>query len=229
MVVFFVVLTFALFVTVDLLRERRRNAALLAEGETLQRTMEDIEPATAGGFKIPLSLSYHPGHTWVHWVSADQAYVGVDDFARRLIGKNSKITAPPVGTHVGQGEDVIRVRHDGAEIRLYSPVAGEVVGVNPNLKSDPSLPHRDAYGRGWLFKIRSPRLYKDLTNLMNGSLAQRWMEDTALRFQHRLMLASGSVIQDGGAPVEDLTGALNAEEWRTLADEFLGLRASRRS
>jgi glycine cleavage system H protein len=164
----------------------------------------------------------------VHWVSADQAYVGVDDFARRLIGKDSRVSAPPVGTHVAQGEDVIRVRHGKDEVRLYAPVAGEVVGVNPALKEDPALPYRDAYGKGWLYKIRSPRLYKDLTNLLYGSLAERWMEDTGHRFRHRLMEVSGSVIQDGGTPVEDLAGALNAEEWRALADEFLGLRVSRR-
>jgi glycine cleavage system H protein len=189
--------------------------------------MEDVEPASAAGFRVPFSLSYHPGHTWVHWVSADQAYVGVDDFARRLIGKNARISPPPVGTHVGQGEDVIRVRHDGDEVRLFAPVAGEVVGVNPALKNDPGLPFRDAYGRGWLFKIQSPRLYKDLTNLLNGSLAVRWMEDTSHRFQHRLMEATGSVIQDGGAPAEDLAAALPAGEWKPLAHEFLALRARR--
>jgi len=98
------------------------------------------------------------------------------------------------------------------------------VAVNPRLKKDPDLAFQDPYGRGWLFKIRSPRLFKDLSNLLSGSLAKHWMVDTDERFRHRLVLASGSVIQDGGTPVEDIAAALDRVEWRGLVDEFLSLK-----
>ena len=63
-------------------------------------------------------------------------------------------------------------------------------------------------------------------NLLNGSLVNHWMQDTSDRFRHQLMLASGSVIQDGGEPVEDIAMALGDAEWRRLTSEFLAMRQS---
>jgi glycine cleavage system H protein len=226
MVVLMIALTFLVFVAVDLLREHHRRADLVREGESLHNALEEEEPSWVAGFKVPQPLSYHPGHMWVHWVSPDQAYVGLDDFGRRLIGERAKFSLPWVGTHVGQGEESIRVGKNGEHIELLSPVGGEVVAVNPRLKKDPGLAFRDPYGRGWLMKIRSPRLYQDLSNLLSGSLARHWMTDTEERFRHRLMLASGSVIQDGGAPMEDIAAGLDKEVWRDLAKEFLALKTS---
>lgn len=227
MVVLMIALTFLVFVAVDLIRERRRRIHLVLEGESLHNALEEEEPSWVAGFKLPQPLSYHPGHLWVHWVSPEEAYVGIDDFGRRLVGANAKYALPWVGTHVGQGEGSIRVARNGDAIELCSPVAGEVIAVNPRIKNDPGLAFRDPYGRGWLMKIRSPRLFKDLSNLLSGSLARHWMIDTEERFRHRLVLASGSVIQDGGAPVEDIAAGLDADTWRDLASEFLALETQR--
>jgi glycine cleavage system H protein len=227
MVVLMIALTFLVFVIVDLMRERYRRAGLVQEGESLHNALEEEEPNWVAGFKLPQPLSYHPGHMWVHWVSPDQAYVGIDDFGRRLVGERARFALPWVGTHVGQGEGAIRLTRNGTRIELVSPLGGEVVAVNPRLKNDPGLAFRDPYGRGWLMKIRSPRLFNDLTNLLSGSLARHWMLDTEERFRHRLVLASGSVIQDGGAPMEDIAAGLDSDVWRDLAKEFLALETQR--
>jgi hypothetical protein len=47
------------------------------------------------------------------------------------------------------------------------------------------------------------------------------MEDTRDRFHHQLVLASGSVIQDGGTTVEDLAEQLEPDTLEELIDEFL--------
>jgi glycine cleavage system H protein len=223
MVILLVFVTFAVFVTVDILREHRRNLALLREGESIHNALAFGEPAVVSGFRMPAGLQYHQGHMWVHQVGPDLAYVGMDDFARRLTGENAHFSIPPVGTCVTSGQDVIGFQKNGHQARLLAPVAGEIVGVNPLLKKDPDLPHKDCYGKGWLFKIRSPHLFKDLSSLLSGSLAQRWMDDTRERFQYRLMRATGTVLQDGGSPVEDLATVMPREHWRALVDEFLAL------
>lgn len=225
MVVLLAVLTFAVFVTVDLLRERRRNTVLLAEGAALQKAMSEVEPKMVAGFRVAPSLAYHPGHTWVHWVSEDQAYVGVDDFARRLIGANAKFDLPEVGMHVAQGAEAIHVKKNGQTAHLLSPVGGEVIGVNPAARGESGAAFQDNFGKGWLFKVKSPRLFQDLSNLLSGSLAEHWMQDTNDRFRYRLCMATGSVIQDGGQPVEDIGTSLDAETWSSLTEEFLHLKA----
>jgi glycine cleavage system H protein len=219
-------MTFVFFVLLDLIRERRIRAALLREGETLHAVVSTMEPQWVSGFQLKPALAYHPGHLWVHRVSRDQGYVGLDDFARRLAGPSAHVALFEVGTHVSQGDRIAVVERDGAKFPLLSPVSGEIVGVNPRLKNEPDLPFKDPYGNGWLCKIRSPRLFAELSNLLSGSLANRWMQDTGDRFRHRLMLAHGSVIQDGGEPVENIASQLSEEDWRRFGAEFLGMQPS---
>ena len=37
---------------------------------------------------------------------------------------------------------------------VYAPVAGEVVEVNSELEDAPELINQDAFGAGWLFKLK---------------------------------------------------------------------------
>jgi glycine cleavage system H protein len=37
---------------------------------------------------------------------------------------------------------------------LYTPIGGEVVEINPALEADPALVNRDAFGDGWLYKVK---------------------------------------------------------------------------
>jgi glycine cleavage system H protein len=226
MVVLMVALTFVVFVVIDLIREHRLRVALLREGETVHAAVGAMEPQWASGFQLKPALAYHPGHLWVHRVGRDQGYVGLDDFARRLAGPPAHVTPLEVGTHVHQGDRVGVIERDRTKIPLLSPISGEIIGVNPRLKSEPDLPFQDPYGNGWLCKIRSPRLFAELSNLMSGSLVNRWMEDAGERFRHRLMVVHGSVIQDGGEPVENVASQLEESDWRRLAAEFLGMQPS---
>jgi glycine cleavage system H protein len=221
MTVILVVLMFGTVILIDYIRQRKRNEGLSHVGETLQRALEEAVPQTVAGIRLPAPLYYHQGHAWAHWVTPDQAFVGLDDFGRRLLGKSAQVELPAVGTNLRQGKDFVAIRRNGDEVRLLAPITGEVVDVNPELKRNPELVHEDSYARGWLYKIRSPELFKELPNLLRGSLAVRWMEDTFARFQHRMMLASGSVIQDGGGPVEDVAEQLNHDQWCSLVEEFM--------
>lgn len=226
MVILLVVLVFSAIVILDLVIERRRDVEVRAEGESRHHALKKTEPKWIAGFKLPEALNYHWGHAWAHWVSPQVAYVGIDDFARRLLGSNARLTTRPVGTQVSQGEGILEVKRNGYQADLLSPVTGEVVAVNPELRDHPDLVFGDNYGRGWIYKIKSPELFRELPNLISSSLAERWMEDTRDRFQHQLMVATGSVIQDGGASIEDIGANLDSEQWRVLVSEFLGRRSS---
>lgn len=221
MVILLVAITFGIIVTIDAVLERRRRGALAHEGEALHARLREVEPNFVAGYEMPENLHYHRGHLWVDWVAPDQAFVGLDDFARRLIGHPDKIALPHTGAWTDQGETAVEVVRGNHRTRLQAPVSGEIIARNPALSADPDELHRDSYGRGWLYKIRSHRLAEQLNGLLDGSLAERWMEDTRDRFHHQLVLASGSVIQDGGTTVEDLAGALEDEAYEQLVDEFL--------
>ena len=69
-------------------------------------------------------------------------------------------------------------------------------------------------------RIRSGKLANNLRNLLSGSLARTWMEDTRRHLDLQLMALSGSVLQDGGEPVADFARHLSDEEWKRLVGEF---------
>jgi glycine cleavage system H lipoate-binding protein len=227
MAVILVIICFAIFIVVDLAQARRQREIIAAEGRALHEKAHEKEPHWVAGYELPEHLHYHQGHTWVHWVSPDQAYVGVDDFARRLLGKHTHWSVPSVGAWVQQGEGVVSAAHTDKKTRLSSPLTGEVVATNRRLKRDSELVHRESYGNGWLFKVRSPRLAEQFENLLQGRLARRWMEDVRDRFQNQLVVATGNVVQDGGTTVDNLDEELDPVAWSNLVDEFLATKANR--
>jgi glycine cleavage system H lipoate-binding protein len=219
MTVLLVILTFAVFIGIDaLLTHRRERAARLL---AVAPTPPKLEPVWVAGYLLPEGLYYHRGHTWARPLDADTVAVGLDDFARRLVGRGERLDTPAVGDWLHQGEAAFTVRSDGRAASLVAPLEGEVVEVNPEVKQKPSLVLDDPFGRGWVMKIRARKLGESLRSLLTGSLAHRWMEDARAALDLRLMALSGSVLQDGGEPVRDFARHLADEDWRRLVAEFL--------
>lgn len=235
MTVALVILMFATFIAIDALLARRRAAVGEAIGEpAVERPFAHAlappvqfpipEPVWVSGYQLPAELHYHRGHTWMRVLDADTALVGLDDFARRLIGQAHHLRLPAVGDRVKQGLRAFSVDTDGGrerEVGLVSPVDGEVLEINPRLAERPDLATEEPYGRGWLFKVRNGALAGDINNLLSGSLARRWTEDSRERLELELMALSGSVLQDGGEPVADFARELPDDDWRRLVGEFL--------
>lgn len=215
-------LMFVLFAALDLWlsRRRARAEAPAAAPAPANEPIPVAEPVWVAGYELPDNLLYHRGHTWARILAPDTVAVGIDDFARRLIGRTDSMKLPRVGTWVTQGAPGFRLDAHGRSASMLSPVEGEVVAVNPNLREDPALCHKDPYGRGWLCKIQSANLAANLRNLFSGTLARRWTEDARENLELRLMALSGSVLQDGGEPAPDFAERLEKDDWKVLADCF---------
>jgi glycine cleavage system H lipoate-binding protein len=217
MTVLLVLAFFVLFITLDYVMTRRRLAR-----EAQAHALESVptEPVWVAGYQMPEALHYHRGHTWTRALDRDTVVVGLDDFARRLIGAPSSVRVPGTGDWLHQGGHAFALKLDGKVANLVSPVEGEVVEVNRDVLERPALATDDPYGRGWVLKIKAHHLAANLRNLLSGRLARRWMEDSREALELRLMALSGSVLQDGGEPVSDLTRHLLKDDWDRLTAEF---------
>ena len=58
---------------------------------------------------------------------------------------------------------------------LFSPVTGEVVEINSEVKSKPELVNEDPYNGGWLVKVR-PDDAGELDNLLDSAAYQSQTE-----------------------------------------------------
>jgi glycine cleavage system H lipoate-binding protein len=219
MTVLIVLAFFVALITLDYLVTRHR---LASEAKALANAaIPALEPAWVAGYQMPEALYYHRGHTWARPLDADTVLIGLDDFARKLIGAAGGIKAPARGEWLHQGGRAFAMKLDDKEAALVSPVEGEVVDVNRDLAGQPGLAAEDPYGRGWVLKVKAPQLAANLRNLLTGRLARKWMEDSREALELRLMAFSGSVLQDGGEPASDLGHHLPKADWERLAHEFL--------
>ncbi len=217
-----VLFTFVFFAGLDRFLSRRKVAAPDAALSPVPALAPapTPEPVFVAGYKLPENLYYHFGHAWARPIGADMAEVGIDDFASKLAGRAKAVKLPTTGTWVRQGAKSVRIDVDGRSADIVSPVEGEVVEVNQDLRKEPAFCTWDPYGRGWLLKVRSSGLGTNLRNLMSGRLARQWTEDASQQLQLRLMALSGSVLQDGGAPAPDFAKHLDDAEWKRLTDLF---------
>jgi glycine cleavage system H protein len=59
---------------------------------------------------------------------------------------------------------------------IYAPVAGEVVEVNPLLEDAPETINSDAYGEGWIFRLKIADA-ADFDDLLDASGYEQILED----------------------------------------------------
>lgn len=215
-----VVLTIAVFLTIDYFKSRKRVP--LTQAAIPARAVAPEAPPTeiVSGFQLRPNLRYHPGHTWALRESPTLVRVGIDDFAARLIGKVEGIVLPKPGQWVRQGQKILAVLRDGSKAELVSPVEGEITQVNDQLAQKPEVLTTNPYGEGWLMNVVSPDSETNFRNLLGGSLARHWLAEAASRIHAKIPALAGAVAQDGGLAMPDLSAQLPDQEWASLAREF---------
>tara|TARA_R110002050_G_scaffold265060_1_gene406055 strand:+ start:4649 stop:5038 length:390 start_codon:yes stop_codon:yes gene_type:complete len=103
---------------------------------------------------IPSELKYATTHEWVREEGDGIVTVGITEHAQDLLGDMVFVELPDVGDQVSTGDDICVAESVKAASDIYAPVSGEVVEVNEELEDSPELVNSDAYGSGWLFKIK---------------------------------------------------------------------------
>jgi glycine cleavage system H protein len=174
----------------------------------------------AGWFVVPDGISFHPGHTWARVDGEGLATVGADEFAFKLVAPE-RMVLPPTGDEVRQGEPAWLFGADGHDVALLAPVSGTVTELNTEALRAPEAAARDPYGRGWLMKVRAPRLAADRKQLLDGPVARRWIEAVTEALRARAGAPAALALEDGGAPVDGLARAVDGPEWPAVAREFL--------
>ena len=175
-------------------------------------------PRLVEWFNVPENVYYHPGHAWARVEPEGYVRVGMDDFARKLVGPLAGLRLPAPGTRVEQSEPGWALLADDRAVDMLSPVDGIVVETNAEAFRSNRPP--DPYGRDWLLKIKPEKLVANLKSLIVNGMERRWMELNADTLRLRLSPNLGLLYQDGGAPVDGLARTIDPENWDELAREY---------
>jgi len=109
----------------------------------------------------PTNLAYTKEHEWV-LVDGDIATVGITKYAADALGEVVYIDLPKVGTATTFLKIFGEIESTKSVSELYSPITGEVVEVNGVVTGSPELINSDAFGAGWLIKVKFAELPADL-------------------------------------------------------------------
>lgn len=103
--------------------------------------------------KFPADLKYTKDHEWVR-IEGDTATVGITDFAQGELGDIVYVDVNSVGNELARHESFGTVEAVKTVSDLFMPVSGEVLELNGKLEANPELVNKDAYGDGWMVKVR---------------------------------------------------------------------------
>ena len=104
---------------------------------------------------VPTELKYATSHEWVRSEGNGEYVVGITEHAQELLGDMVFVDLPEVGATVAAGDDCAVAESVKAASDIYAPISGEIIAVNEELDGSPEVVNSDAYGDGWLFRIKA--------------------------------------------------------------------------
>ncbi|HEV2884003.1 MAG TPA: glycine cleavage system protein GcvH [Pyrinomonadaceae bacterium] len=102
---------------------------------------------------VPEDLHYSKDHEWVR-VEGDVAVVGITDYAQDSLGDVVYVELPKVGDQFAANESFGSVESVKAVSEVFSPVSGEIAGLNESLSDEPEKVNQDPYGEGWMIRVK---------------------------------------------------------------------------
>jgi len=102
---------------------------------------------------IPAELKYTKDHEWVR-LDGDIATVGITHFAQGELGDIVYVEVETVDETLDKDEVFGTVEAVKTVSDLFLPLSGEIIEFNENLEDEPEVVNSDAYGEGWMIKIK---------------------------------------------------------------------------
>jgi len=102
---------------------------------------------------IPADLKFTKDHEWIK-IEGDIATVGITEFAQGELGDIVYVDVDTLDDSVEKDEVFGSVEAVKTVSDLLMPLTGEVIEFNEALEDAPEMVNKDAFGDGWMIKIK---------------------------------------------------------------------------
>lgn len=164
--------------------------------------------AQISGLSVPMDRYYHRGHTWARRESDGTVVIGLDDFARRVVGNLATRELPKLGTKLRVNGTAWNLGNGKTLVRVLSPIEGEVIGIGKE-------------GDDWILRVKPTSGINGFVHLLRGQELRPWYLRELERLQNSLGDdIVGSSLADGGALVADIPKACPHADWDAVWGEM---------
>jgi len=102
---------------------------------------------------IPVDLKYTKDHEWVK-IEGDEATIGITDFAQGELGDIVYVEVETLDETLDAESVFGTVEAVKTVSDLFMPLTGRIIAFNEILEDAPETVNEDAYGLGWMIKIK---------------------------------------------------------------------------
>lgn len=184
---------------------------------------------SANLLRIPQGLFYSKNHTWAHLEESGTARVGLDDLLQHITGEVKFGKLKNSGEMINKGDLLTEITQEGKLLKIFSPISGEIVNANSELKESPEILNEDPYERGWIYKIKPSKWIAETTSYYLAEEATTWSKKELERFKDFLAMSAKKysaepamvILQDGGELQDNTLSELPGELWQDFQKEFL--------
>lgn len=186
--------------------------------------LASTESMKADEFSIPGGVFISNGHCWASMQQDGTVNVGIDDFARKLIGKIDDFEFPNLGMKIIKGQPLFSVKQGQKTIRFNSPVSGQVKRINSFLKNEIDALNTTPYDSNWICVIDADNIDNEIKDLKVGNAAVSFYQEDIEHFRTAL-----KGVKKIDKPKAEVTGDdisigelenLAPNDWDRLVQEF---------
>ncbi|MCX8057373.1 MAG: hypothetical protein N3F03_07190 [Ignavibacteria bacterium] len=227
MVALFVLLTFVLIISINLIVTKVREKKISVFEETTEPSSYAV--FTKESIYVPQGLYYSKGHTWLNFTEDGKLKLGIDDFLNKVLKPRKVNVLHSEGARVKKGEPIFEIFTNHNKVKIYSPIDGVILSLNKNVLENPSLIRENPYRENWFVEIEPADVKGYIPSFKIGKEVVSWMKDEVNRFKDLLAQFSpkpslvGATLYDGGNIVEGVAKLLDDESLSKFEEEFLKL------
>ena len=222
---FLVILAIGVTILVlDLVTRKARNAKR-AGLKTVSPLLKVIEEAA---IIIPKGIYFDKTHTWAFMKKDGTVKVGIDDFLQHVTGPITRIEMKNTREKIKKGDHLLTIIQNGKQLKIYSPVTGEIVAHNANLTSHSGLINSAPFTEGWIYTIQPTNWSLEIQFMHMAEKYTNWLktEYTRLRdfFEGAVRVhvpAFVMILQDGGVIKDGILADLGPEIWEDFQLKFI--------
>ena len=115
---------------------------------------------------VPGDLKYTKDHEWVK-IEGDEATIGITDFAQGELGDIVYVEVETLDETLESESVFGTVEAVKTVSDLFMPLSGTIIEFNELLEDSPETVNEDAYGSGWMIKIKLSNP-ADINNLLDA-------------------------------------------------------------